>query len=239
MRGRYEPAQENGAAVHCRISQTYDTPGGFASRPPIRITQMYEIDATRIPRDEDDLWEILHYQFDFVLHVLWHMPVQTREDALSGVAPGFSVIRYRGTSPEFDNRDKFLRKARTRILAERLEGRSARSRHEAARNEGLAGPVQSSPKPRIPTRLARTVRRLRYRPSDRDRNLRRPEVGSNRRRPGRIHQSSGGHPMRRLIHKRGNKGATYFVRFSSADGPKSCAIHDAVEGFGSRTAGPF
>jgi hypothetical protein len=46
---------------------------------------MYNDDVTRLPRDEDELWELLDEQFDFVWHVLRDLKVETREEALENV----------------------------------------------------------------------------------------------------------------------------------------------------------
>lgn len=79
---------------------------------------MYNEDVTRIPVDEDDMWDILEEQFSYVRHVLWELPVETKQDALDnkyhiergqGVErSGMAVIRYRDTGNELDQRDHFL-----------------------------------------------------------------------------------------------------------------------------------
>lgn len=79
---------------------------------------MYNDDIMRTPVDEDDLWRVLREQFEFVRHVLWELPVETREEALQNdfhkredgsiSRAGMAVIRYRGSGDELDQRDHYL-----------------------------------------------------------------------------------------------------------------------------------
>ena len=46
---------------------------------------MYNDDVTRVPCGEDELWEVLEEQFEFVCDVLRDLKVETREDALRNV----------------------------------------------------------------------------------------------------------------------------------------------------------
>lgn len=79
---------------------------------------MYNQDATRIPKDEPDMWELLWQQFEYVRHVLWELPVESKQDALENayhrntdektVRSGMAVIRYRDTGDGLDQRDHFL-----------------------------------------------------------------------------------------------------------------------------------
>ena len=80
---------------------------------------MYNDEVNRIPCDEDELWDALREQFDFVRHVLWELPVETKEDALErrlregdGKA-GMDVIRYRDVNEEIGQRDHFLELGRS------------------------------------------------------------------------------------------------------------------------------
>jgi hypothetical protein len=84
---------------------------------------MYNNDVTRIPRTEDDLWDVLEEQFDFVRLVLWETPVESKEDALSGKYDklpddtiskdrGMKVIGYRGRNDKYDQRDHYLEMGR-------------------------------------------------------------------------------------------------------------------------------
>jgi len=79
---------------------------------------MYNQDATRIPKDEPDMWELLWQQFEYVRHVLWELPVESKQDALENAyhrntdekigRSGMAVIRYRDTGDGLDQRDHFL-----------------------------------------------------------------------------------------------------------------------------------
>ncbi|MEF2549408.1 hypothetical protein VQ045_19900 [Aurantimonas sp. E1-2-R+4] len=80
---------------------------------------MYNDDVTRVPRNEDELWEVLREQFEFVRDVLYDLEVETREEALENVhherlpngryaRGGMNVIRYRGTCVELGQRDHYL-----------------------------------------------------------------------------------------------------------------------------------
>lgn len=79
---------------------------------------MYNEDVTRIPKDEPDMWELLWQQFEYVRHVLWDLPVESKEEALANIhhrefeektyRAGMEVIRYRDTGNELDQRDHFL-----------------------------------------------------------------------------------------------------------------------------------
>jgi|ThiBio_1000_plan_1041568.scaffolds.fasta_scaffold00984_5 hypothetical protein len=83
---------------------------------------MYDDIVTRIPADEDEMWDVLWDQFEHVHYVLWQLPVETREDALGdkyhqgsgGKArrDGMHVIRYRNESGELGQRDHFLKMGR-------------------------------------------------------------------------------------------------------------------------------
>lgn len=83
---------------------------------------MYDDIVTRIPADEDEMWDVLWEQFEHVRHVLWQLPVETREEALrnkyhlepDGRAQrdGMHVIRYRNESGELGQRDYFLKMGR-------------------------------------------------------------------------------------------------------------------------------
>ena len=80
---------------------------------------MYNDEVTRAPKDEDELWELLREQFEFVRDVLQNLPAETREEALENAADtkrsrtNLTVVRYRGTSEELDNRDYYLEMGRT------------------------------------------------------------------------------------------------------------------------------
>lgn len=79
---------------------------------------MYNDDAIRIPANENELWDVLWEQFEFVRHVLWDLEVETREEALdndyhiredgSVSRAGMAVIRYRDTGDQLDQRDHYL-----------------------------------------------------------------------------------------------------------------------------------
>ncbi|HWK13876.1 MAG TPA: hypothetical protein VNS02_05730 [Rhizobiaceae bacterium] len=84
---------------------------------------MYDDFLTQIPADEDELWDMLWEQFELhILSVLWHSPVETKEDALSNKyhrepdgriqRDGMHVIRYRNESGEIGQRDYFLEMGR-------------------------------------------------------------------------------------------------------------------------------
>lgn len=83
---------------------------------------MYDDTVTRTPADEDEMWDVLWEQFEHVHYVLWQLPVETREDALSnkyhrgpdGKAQrdGMHVVRYRSESGELGQRDYFLKMGR-------------------------------------------------------------------------------------------------------------------------------
>lgn len=83
---------------------------------------MYDDDATRIPTDENDMWEALWQQFEYLRHVLSELPVETKEDALANsyhletrgsvYRSGMTVIRYRDTGPELDQRNHYLEMGR-------------------------------------------------------------------------------------------------------------------------------
>jgi len=83
---------------------------------------MYNDIVTRIPADEDEMWGLLWEQFEYVRHVLWELPVESKEDALSnkyhrkfdGKAQrnGMLVIRYRNASGELGQREHFLKMGR-------------------------------------------------------------------------------------------------------------------------------
>lgn len=79
---------------------------------------MYDDDVTRIPADEHEMWEVLWEQFEHARYVLWELPVETKEDALSNTyhreydgkarRGGMHVVRYRNESGELGQRDYFL-----------------------------------------------------------------------------------------------------------------------------------
>lgn len=79
---------------------------------------MYNDDVTRIPTDSDDLWDVLEEQFEFVRHVLWDLPVETRQEAIENTRHnkidgdvqrhGMTAIRYRNVSGEVGQLDYFL-----------------------------------------------------------------------------------------------------------------------------------
>lgn len=79
---------------------------------------MYNEDVMRIPTDEPDMWGLLWQQFEYVRHVLWELPVESKKDALENthhrsaekkiVRSGIKVIRYRDTGGGLDQRDHFL-----------------------------------------------------------------------------------------------------------------------------------
>lgn len=83
---------------------------------------MYDDDTIRIPANLDELWKILWEQFVFVRHVLWELPVETKEDALKnayhyetehGVNRNtMGVVRYRDIDGELGQRDYFLEMGR-------------------------------------------------------------------------------------------------------------------------------
>lgn len=83
---------------------------------------MYSEDLTRIPTDEPDMWNLFRQQYEFVHHVLAELPVETKEDALDNayhleaggkfLRSGMTVIRYRDTSNDLDQRDYFLEMGR-------------------------------------------------------------------------------------------------------------------------------
>ena len=69
---------------------------------------MYNEIVTRVPADENDLWEVLREQFAHIPHVLWDLHVETKEEALAnGDDPAFrqgmGVIRYRDTGDQLDH----------------------------------------------------------------------------------------------------------------------------------------
>jgi hypothetical protein len=79
---------------------------------------MYNEDVTRVPKNEPDMWELLWQQFEYVRHVLWELPVESKEDALGNMhhkdtgekvyRSSMAVVRYRDTGNELDQRDHFL-----------------------------------------------------------------------------------------------------------------------------------
>jgi hypothetical protein len=80
---------------------------------------MYDDEITRIPRSENELWDILEKQFEFIRLVLWETPVETEEDALNrkydqradgtfSKNRGMTVIRYRGRNEHYDQRNHYL-----------------------------------------------------------------------------------------------------------------------------------
>lgn len=83
---------------------------------------MYDDVITRIPADEDEMWEVLWEQFDHVRHVLWELPLETEEEALANKRhseiggrvhrDGMNAIRYRNTGGELDQRDYFYQMGR-------------------------------------------------------------------------------------------------------------------------------
>lgn len=80
---------------------------------------MYNDEVTRPPRDEDDMWDLLREQFEFVRDALWQTPIETKDDALENLhhrekdgsikRDGIAIIRYRNTGGEIDQRDHFLK----------------------------------------------------------------------------------------------------------------------------------
>ena len=71
---------------------------------------MYGDDILRIPASEQEMWEIFDDHFEHARYVLEDVPVQTQEQALEAPARGpMSVIRYRKTSPDYDQRDYYLK----------------------------------------------------------------------------------------------------------------------------------
>jgi len=79
---------------------------------------MYDDDLLRIPANEDEFWKILWDHFQHARQILWEIPVETKEDAITGtyrVKPkgsSMEAIRYRDTSYEYDNREHFLKMGR-------------------------------------------------------------------------------------------------------------------------------
>lgn len=74
---------------------------------------MYSDEILRIPRNENELWEILGEQFEWVRQVLWDLPVQELDHVLEKTefkwSPGAGeFIVYRGKSPA-DARDNMLK----------------------------------------------------------------------------------------------------------------------------------
>ena len=82
---------------------------------------MYNEDVTRIPKTSDELWEVLWEQFEYVVHVLYDLPVETEEQALAHVGNpretssergAMAMIRFRGTRADFDQRQYYLEMGR-------------------------------------------------------------------------------------------------------------------------------
>lgn len=83
---------------------------------------MYSDDATRIPANEVELWDVLWEQFEFVRHVLWELELETGEEALAEVhhkredgtisRVSMGGIRYRDTGDELDQRDYYWKMGR-------------------------------------------------------------------------------------------------------------------------------
>lgn len=79
---------------------------------------MYNKDVLRIPSDESDMWDLLWEQFEYVRHILYELPVEDKEGALTNVFHDrgdgkinrgrMAVIRYRDTGDELDQRDHYL-----------------------------------------------------------------------------------------------------------------------------------
>lgn len=74
---------------------------------------MYDDQVNRIPRNVDELWDVLLEQFEYVHFILCELKIETQEDALNRhlrrhAKAGMDLIRYRNISEEIDQRDHFL-----------------------------------------------------------------------------------------------------------------------------------
>ncbi|MEL3890447.1 hypothetical protein V6B08_09230 [Ferrovibrio sp. MS7] len=79
---------------------------------------MYNDDILRIPANEDEMWKVLREQYVFVRHLLYELPVETKEQALDVdlqstptaelARISMGSVRYRNVSEENDQRDYYL-----------------------------------------------------------------------------------------------------------------------------------
>jgi hypothetical protein len=73
---------------------------------------MYDDQLTRIPANDDELWQVLTDSLDLIEMTLLDTAVETEDAALEARDSSFMSIRYRGVSVEEDNRDYFLEMGR-------------------------------------------------------------------------------------------------------------------------------
>lgn len=86
---------------------------------------MYDDEYTQTPRDAEHLWQLARENLELAKQVLLYPHLETEEEALAGtyrLRPDGSrarvpmeVIRFRNTSPGYDNRDHFYEMGRALI----------------------------------------------------------------------------------------------------------------------------